>query len=125
MLVVDDEASVRTVTQQTLATFGFRVIAARDGAEAVARYEREGDDIDLVITDLMMPKMDGLQTMDRLRVLDPEVAVIAVSGLGGGERLGQAEAAGARRVLSKPYATEVLLRAVLQVLGRSADGEGS
>ncbi len=60
VLMVDDEASILTITSQTLEAFGYRVLTARDGAEAVAVYAEHKDEIAVVLTDMMMPVMDGL-----------------------------------------------------------------
>ena len=124
ILVVDDEASVRTVIQQTLEAYGYRVVTAGNGAEAVARYEQLGDEIDLVVTDVMMPGMDGVETIQRLRELDPHVRVIAVSGLTDDGRLPRATEAGAEHLLSKPFSTDTLLRTVAQVLEPAGGAEG-
>jgi two-component system, cell cycle sensor histidine kinase and response regulator CckA len=109
VLVVDDEASIRTLMQQTLRTAGYRVMTARDGAEAVAIYRRQRDDIALVITDLMMPVMGGSAAIEALRTIDPAVHVIASSGLVEPLRDGVG-ADGLEHLLPKPFTTEQLLR---------------
>jgi len=69
VLVIDDEASVRMVTRQTLEAFGYRVIVAPDGTSGVAAYASHMPDVALVITDMMMPGLDGAQTMVAERLL--------------------------------------------------------
>src|SRR5208283_2976492 len=83
ILVVDDNAEVRRALSKTLLKAGYDVITAEDGAAAVRVYR--GQSFDLVITDLIMPNQEGLETIMELRRLTPEVKIIAISG---GGRLG-------------------------------------
>jgi PAS domain S-box-containing protein len=116
LLLVDDEAVVRAITQQALEASGYRVMAARDGAEAVAMYGARSGDIALVLMDVVMPVMDGLAATHALRRIHPAVRVVAASGLNaGGSESGLAEA-GVRWFLPKPYAPEPLLRTVRAAL---------
>ncbi len=115
VLVVDDEPSVRLITQRTLEAFGYRVAVAADGAEAVAIYARRGDEIAVVLTDMMMPVMDGAATIRVLRKMNPSVRIIAASGLMTHVR-GTGTALGIRHVLTKPYAAEALLTALHECL---------
>jgi len=115
VLVVDDEAAVRAITQQTLEAFGYRVITANDGAEAVATFARLRDDVSLVITDVMMPVMDGTAMVTAIRRLAPDVPVIAVSGLARSVR-SHSDLSGVARFLPKPFTSETLLIAVHDVL---------
>jgi signal transduction histidine kinase/CheY-like chemotaxis protein len=114
VLVVDDEASVREITRHTLESFGFRVLTARDGREALACYTAHRGGIAAVVMDLMMPVMDGQQAIAALRELDPEVPVVATSGLPDpGSRPG---VHGADQFLAKPFDAESLLRALGRAL---------
>jgi CheY-like chemotaxis protein len=81
LLLIDDEASVRLVVKQMLEASGYRVITAPDGATALSLYAERRSDISLVITDMMMPGMDGAATIRALKNLDPDVLVIAASGM--------------------------------------------
>ncbi|HEY1050638.1 MAG TPA: PAS domain S-box protein, partial [Prosthecobacter sp.] len=81
VLVVDDEAAVREITRQTLETFGYRVLLASDGAEAVAQYAMQHEQIDVVLTDMMMPVMDGVATVQVLKKINPQARIIAASGV--------------------------------------------
>lgn len=81
LLVVDDESGIREITKSTLEAYGYRVMTAADGAEALAMYAKRQGKIDLVVTDMMMPYMDGAATIRALRRIDEDVKVIAVSGL--------------------------------------------
>ena len=71
ILVVDDEDSVRQITKQTLEAFGYRVILANDGSEAVATYAQRGSEIDAIVTDMMMPVMDGPSAIRVIRSMNP------------------------------------------------------
>ncbi len=119
ILVVEDEASVRTITQQTLEAFGYRVRTAGDGAAAISLFSRHQGDIDLVLTDLMMPVMDGTAAIRALRRIDPQVQVLATSGLSERGR-SQLDLDDADGFIAKPYTAETLLREVAAMLGRDA-----
>jgi PAS domain S-box-containing protein len=117
ILLVDDEESILTVTQQTLEAFGYRVLTAADGAQAVSVFALNRDKITLVLTDMMMPVMDGPATIVALRQIDPRIKIIAASGLNPHGDGAQASHAGVKHFLSKPYTTKsllVILRDVLQ-----------
>ncbi len=116
ILVVDDEVSVREVTRQTLQTFGYRVLTAVDGAHAVALYATHRGEIALVLTDMMMPVMDGAVLMSALRRMDPGVRIIASSGLNNSGMISRAANFGVKHFLLKPYSTEALLILLKQVL---------
>jgi PAS domain S-box-containing protein len=118
VLVVDDEASIRTITGQTLEAFGYRVLAASDGADAVARYAQHQGEIAVVLMDMMMPVMDGPATIHALMRLNPNVRIIAASGLHANEELARASSSGVRHFLAKPYTAETLLQILRDVLGR-------
>lgn len=120
ILVVDDEASVRDITRQTLEAFGYRVLTATDGADAVALYGRQGDDIALVLTDLMMPIMDGATLIRALRRMDPDVRIVAASGIGTNGGLVRAADSGVKDFLPKPYSADTLLQVLARVLGPEA-----
>src|SRR5262249_4095456 len=81
ILVVDDETSIREITKATLQASVYRGMTAGDGTEAIAIYVEHQSDIDLVITDMTMPIMDGPATVRALRRLNPALKIIVVSGL--------------------------------------------
>lgn len=120
VMVVDDESAVRAAATQTLEAHGYRVVAARDGHEAVAEYARTPGEIAAVVTDVMMPVFDGIRTTQALRRIDPDARVIAASGRASDGRAARALTAGAREVLPKPYTAGRLLRAVR----RAIEGSG-
>jgi len=119
VLVIDDEVSVRSITSQTLEAFGYRVITAVDGAEGIAKYVQSGGDIAAVLTDMMMPVMDGVATIRALSRLNPNVRIIAASGLAAKAAEAEAAGEGVRFFLPKPYTAAALLVALRDLL--SAD----
>jgi len=116
ILVVDDEAPFRQITQQTLEAFGYRVVLAADGAEAVAVFARRGAEIAVVLTDMMMPIMDGPATIQVLRRMNPKVRIIGSGGLTPHGHVAHALSLGLEHFLPKPYTAETLLKAIKQVL---------
>jgi two-component system cell cycle sensor histidine kinase/response regulator CckA len=113
ILVVDDEIAIREITKGTLEAYGYRALTAADGTEAVALYAQHKDDIKVVLTDLMMPYMDGPVTIRALQKLNPNVRIIASSGLAENSR----SIEGAKLFLPKPYTAERLLKALAEVIG--------
>ena len=116
ILVVDDEAPVREIARQILVSYGYSVIVAGDGTEALARYVERRSEVRLVITDMMMPHMDGAATIRALRRLDPSVRIVASSGLVARGQSMEAIDLGVDAILSKPYTADTLLRTISRVL---------
>jgi len=116
ILVVDDEESIREITRGTLETFGYTVLTASDGTEAVALYADRKNEIAVVLTDMMMPFMDGPATIRALRKMNPAIKIIAASGLTADHKPGEASLEGVKIFLTKPYTAEKLLKALAQVL---------
>lgn len=116
ILVVDDEAPIRDVTRRTLEEHGYGVFVAEDGAQAIHLYAQQRGRIALVITDMMMPVMDGSTLMLAIRRLDPQMRFIAVSGLAANGAALRASSNGVSRFLTKPYSAAELLKAVRQAL---------
>lgn len=117
ILVVDDEASIRQITQQTLEFFGYRVQVASDGAEAVAAIALPNSEIRLMLTDMMMPIMDGPTCIRVIRRLRPNLPIIAASGLAANSQAPQQLTdLGVNGFLVKPYASESLLAEVARLL---------
>jgi CheY-like chemotaxis protein len=110
ILVVDDEASIRAVTQATLEALHYTVLVANDGREAIDYYAQHNDTINLVLLDMMMPSMDGQTTIQALKRIHPEVKIVAVSGLSSNKDL--ALKAGAKGFLQKPYSSQDLINLV-------------
>ncbi len=117
VLVIDDEASIRSIVCQILNRNGYRAVQAENGRDALALLATRGDEVRLVFTDLMMPVMDGAATIAFLREHHPGVAIVASSGLASAAAVDRAQEAGVRHVLSKPFTAETLLRAIRDALG--------
>lgn len=113
ILLVEDEESVRTVTKQTLEMFHYRVVTATDGAEGLMVYAQHQQDVSLVITDMMMPIMDGNHLILALRKMKPDLKIIASSGLVDKPAI---ESYDIQAFLEKPYVAEKLLTTVKEVL---------
>ncbi|HMZ22471.1 MAG TPA: response regulator, partial [Blastocatellia bacterium] len=112
VMVVDDEAAIRDIARETLLTFGYQVLVANDGTEALALYSQHKDEIRCVITDMMMPFLDGPATIRALRKLAPQLKIIATSGLKANGKTAEAAQLGVETFLQKPYTAEALLKAL-------------
>jgi DNA-binding NtrC family response regulator len=116
ILVIDDEADIRTFLEEILKRAGHEVILAADGREGLERHRTSP--ADLVITDLYMPNQEGLETIREFRTRFPEVAIIAMSGRAAAvTMLSVAQKFGAVGVLHKPFAADELIAAVAKALG--------
>jgi two-component system, cell cycle sensor histidine kinase and response regulator CckA len=109
ILVVDDEAAIREITKASLENHNYQAITACDGIEAIALYAENRDKISVVLTDMVMPSMDGATTIRTLRKINPEVKIIAVSGLASSDKVNTAYQMGVKAFLSKPYTAKKLL----------------
>lgn len=118
ILVVEDDATVRALITRVLSARGFAVQDVADGRVAldVARAAA----FDLVITDLVMPELEGLETIRLLKRERPALEILAVSGAYGGAFLHAAELLGARATLAKPFDADTLLAAVERLVGSPA-----
>jgi len=122
ILIIDDEPNMRSMLRRMLHQAGHQVNEAGNGAEGIDSYER--DPPDLVITDILMPKKEGIETIIALHRADPDLPIIAISGgarTGGKDFLSSAEKLGACHTLAKPFRGEQLLSAVSESLsGKSS-----
>ena len=116
ILVVDDELPILEVARKTLEENGYKVLIASDGAEGLAQYAEHRKEVDAVLIDMVMPYLDGAATIRALRKLNPDVKIIASSGLAANDKLFEDADVGVRTFLSKPYSAEKLLRALSEIL---------
>ncbi len=114
ILIVDDEAGVRAALAGILGDEGYAVEAAESGEDCLAALEARR--YDLVLLDVWLPKMDGLETLERLRGIDPEVPVVVISGHGNIETAVKAVRMGARDFVEKPLSLEKILLVVRNAL---------
>jgi len=122
ILVVDDDLQVLEVLGEMLYLEGYDVGTARNGREALDRFR--GGGFDLVITDLIMPDKEGLETIAELRTLDRSVPIVAMSGggcIGSTDHLQTARYLGADISLAKPFARSELISAVTRLLSGEHD----
>ena len=115
ILVVDDEDHIRNILMRTLIAEGYDVTGASSGAEAVSRVEDET--FDVLISDVRMPGMDGLETVRAIKARQPDIIAVMASGVSE-EEIAQADAiaAGAIAYFTKPYTLDELLTTLEEVL---------
>ena len=123
ILIVDDEASIRETTANTLQRHGYEVITAADGANGLIQFFEHQDRIRLVLTDLLMPVMDGRALILALRQTRPRLPIIVHSGMAEGTQIDDLRTQGIAAFLDKPYPTKALLEAMEAALDRK-NGEG-
>ena len=115
ILIVDDEAAILAIMRSTLENYGYQVLTAGSGLEAIARFTSNSDAVHLIITDLAMPFMDGCAAIQALRKIRPDVKIIVASG-------SEKEVEDLRKEIQingfilKPFTNENLLNTVHQVL---------
>ena len=117
ILLVDDDQQVRNMLKLTLERAGHAIVEADNGNIAVQKFQR--NDIDLVITDIVMPEKEGIETIMELRSLDPAVKIIAISGGGRinpDDYLNWARRFGVRHTFKKPVDRAQLLEAINELL---------
>ncbi len=116
ILVVDDEAPVRESTRITLEDYNYQVLTACNGVDAIEVYSQHQDSIQLVLIDLMMPLMDGPSTIRTLQRINPDVEIVAMSGLSSKGMIADAESTGVQRFLAKPFMVKELLSTLQKAL---------
>ncbi len=120
ILAVDDEEFILETVKTALENFAYKVLTAESGIEAVTLYAQHKEEISAVVVDMMMPGMDGLNTIRSLQQINPQVKIIAVSGLGCNYQMGDILQAGVKKFLSKPYTPDELLKDLQFVLAGDA-----
>lgn len=118
LLVVDDEVGLLAMVKTTLETFGYRVLTASDGLEALSILEKSAHSIDLVLTDWQMPLMSGTELIRKIKAAHPKMRIVIVTGSAGmGDGFGGLPI---ESVLRKPYSTEAMLRTIRDALAGGA-----
>ncbi|HEY7528401.1 MAG TPA: PAS domain-containing protein [Candidatus Deferrimicrobiaceae bacterium] len=117
ILFVDDEESLRELAVETLGSLGYSVVTARNGADAVALYAERRGEIALVILDLIMPEMGGVEAFHRIREIDPGARILFSSGYAASGQPDALPAEGADGFIQKPYRLSALAAAIRQALG--------
>jgi CheY-like chemotaxis protein len=118
ILLVEDEPTVLQLGQTALEHFGYRVLTARDGVEALEVYQAHQGEIALVILDMVMPRMGGPEAFRELKRLDPTVKVLLVTGYRSGQETAEQllQEAGVGGLVRKPYHVHELAQAVRAAL---------
>jgi PAS domain S-box-containing protein len=120
ILVVDDEAGILNAAKKLLETNGYQVITSSDGVEALAVYSQHRDAVKAVLTDVMMPVMDGAAMMRVLKKLEPNIKVIATSGIDQDAKMDELKTLGMKAFIAKPYTAEKILTTLRDVLDADA-----
>lgn len=126
ILLVDDEANIRNIARSLLEKQGYRVLVASNGEEAINLVSEKCDEIAAVITDIMMPKLDGVKFIKQAQRLNPDIKYIAVSGLmgvNGQYDLTDLKALGVSQFLTKPFSVEKLFKALDEELHQNKPRE--
>jgi DNA-binding response OmpR family regulator len=118
ILFADDEPLIRKLAQTALSNHGYHVLSAEDGQEAVEIYQREQTNIDLVILDLMMPRLSGQDACHQIRQLDPGARILFVSGFADNS-FSEVEQSSSLGLVAKPYRPDELAKTVRSVLDRN------
>jgi CheY-like chemotaxis protein len=116
VLIVDDESGIREVTKAVLSKSGYKTLVADDAPDALALFVERSAEIDLVITDLVMPVVSGSLLVQVLRKMAGKVKIIICSGRAVEDIPVQLKAIGVHEFLAKPYTHETLLRMIDRVL---------
>jgi CheY-like chemotaxis protein len=116
LLLVEDEAAVRASVRRLLEWHGYTVLEARNGAEALSVFEANQDNIDLVLTDVVMPEMGGHELVEHLRARRPELRVVFMSGYAERALTSNGSIPAGTGYLEKPFTVETLTRRLREVL---------
>ena len=115
IFIVDDEEMIREIALDMLDHMGYNVVLAKDGLDAVEVFTEKSSEIDLVLVDLIMPRMNGLVCYDRLKEIKPDIPIIVASGLGELSKKQSILDKGAAGYLEKPYSLKALKEAFSKV----------
>jgi len=122
VLVVDDESSVRQITQALLVSLNFRVIVAESGREALTAIATHQKNLRVILTDLHMPKMDGIALVREARILTPDVSIIVASGRMEDAQARELQTLGANTFLDKPFTRANLISALKPIIKTKDQG---
>jgi CheY-like chemotaxis protein len=117
VLVVDDEPALRRVATRVLTRHGFEVLTAEDGLQAVQVMKEHRGEVDCVLCDVTMPRMNGWETLTAVRALEPGCPIILASGYSEAEVMKGDHPEVPEAFLSKPFESEALVASVRRVLG--------
>ncbi len=116
ILIVEDDDAMRELLRTLLHSEGHEVISAQDGIEAVQQYKTHGEKIQLVITDIEMPNLKGIEAYRQIKTMDPEAKVIFVSGALNTRLQEQLQSEGVQGFFQKPFVPADILAKVREML---------
>jgi two-component system, cell cycle sensor histidine kinase and response regulator CckA len=116
ILVVDDEELIQEITKAALEEYGYQVMLASDGNEAIARYTQHQSKIAAVLIDIMMPGMNGITAIHTLASINPQVKIVAASGGMTGDKVMEATGGCVKSFLAKPYTIQELIDSITRTL---------
>ena len=118
ILLVDDEKNVLYSGEQMLKLLGYEVLLAGDGEEALEIYNENQDKIDIVLLDMLMPRMGGGETYDRMKEINPQINVILISASGVDGQATEILQRGCDAFIEKPFGLELLARIIRAILDK-------
>lgn len=116
ILIVDDEPAILEMTRRTLESYGYHTLLAESGVHALEVFRRSYTDISVIITDMMMPGLDGVGTIHAILKIAPSAKIIAVSGIRTNGEIALTSGEGVRHFLQKPFTAEALLGSLAEIL---------
>jgi PAS domain S-box-containing protein len=119
ILLVEDEEMLRSFVQELLEIEGYYVYTAADGLEAINLYKIYKNEINLVLTDIGLPKMTGIEEFKKLREINPQVKILLASGFLEPETKSELLDAGAKGFIQKPYIPNEILKEIRKILDES------
>ncbi|MDP5338301.1 MAG: PAS domain S-box protein, partial [Nodularia sp. (in: cyanobacteria)] len=118
ILFVDDEAKIREIAKIVLEKYNYKTLTASNGIEAIALYAQHKKQISAVLMDIMMPEMDGITAIRTLQKMNPQVKIIACSGINPNESLVNADHPAVQLVIPKPYTAPDLLNSLHHAISK-------
>ena len=119
ILLVDDEDIIIDVAQELLKKIGYKVLTAKSGTAAIELYKANQDEIDMVILDMIMPVMDGGETYDRLKEINPDIKVLLSSGYSIDGQASEIIQRGCNGFIQKPFNMKDLSQTIREILSSS------
>jgi CheY-like chemotaxis protein len=116
IFIIEDETMLLNIVRTHVESFGYRVLVAQDGEEALKIFKEQHENIDVVLSDLGLPKIDGMQLFREFKKLQPDIPFIVASGFFDAKMHSQLEEGGVSAIITKPYEMEKLLRTIRSVL---------